>query len=298
MYVYQITNLINGKKYYGITNDYKKRWGNERSYPSDPKRRQVIQEAIHKYGKENFQFEVLYSHLTIEEAIAKEAELIENNVDGYNIAPGGKYHPNAGPQYGEANGKSKLTDEEAQYIKDHRNLPEYVLYEEFSNKISYEAFKKCYLHKTYTHLTPKVDIYPFNFEFGNQFNNNSKLEYDEVVELRNKYANGVYWKDAYKDYADKYAEASFWNLYNGKSYKLVMPEVFTLENKKIHTSLSKQGINNGRSKLTIEDVKNIRRLHKEGVTNAELYKMYPQVSTTSIRDIFNYKTWKSVKDDD
>lgn len=77
-----------------------------------------------------------------------------------------------------------------------------------------------------------------------------------------------------------------------------MPEVFTPENKKIHTSLSKQGTNNGRSKLTIEDVKNIRRLHKEGVSNAELYKMYPQVSTTSIRDIFNYKTWKSVKDDD
>ena len=30
MYVYQITNLINGKIYIGITNDYIKRWSNHR----------------------------------------------------------------------------------------------------------------------------------------------------------------------------------------------------------------------------------------------------------------------------
>lgn len=42
MYLYKITNKINNKSYIGITNNYKKRWGNECSYPSDPKRRQVI----------------------------------------------------------------------------------------------------------------------------------------------------------------------------------------------------------------------------------------------------------------
>ncbi len=38
MYVYQITNNINGKIYIGITNDYKKRWSNEKNNPKDPKR--------------------------------------------------------------------------------------------------------------------------------------------------------------------------------------------------------------------------------------------------------------------
>lgn len=72
MYVYKITNNINQKQYIGITNNYSRRWGNECSYPSDPKRRQVIQEAIHKYGKENFTFEVLLSGLSIEQAVERE----------------------------------------------------------------------------------------------------------------------------------------------------------------------------------------------------------------------------------
>ena len=47
---------INGKEYVGITNNITKRWDNEKSYPKDPNKRQVIQEAIHKYGSENFDF--------------------------------------------------------------------------------------------------------------------------------------------------------------------------------------------------------------------------------------------------
>lgn len=38
MYVYKITNKINNKNYIGITNNYKKRWSNEKFLPKDPKR--------------------------------------------------------------------------------------------------------------------------------------------------------------------------------------------------------------------------------------------------------------------
>lgn len=36
MYVYKITNNINHKIYIGITNNYKKRWSNEKLLPKNP----------------------------------------------------------------------------------------------------------------------------------------------------------------------------------------------------------------------------------------------------------------------
>ena len=200
MYVYLITNIINNKKYVGITNNYKRRWGNECSYPKNPKKRQVIQEAIHKYGKENFKFEILYQGLSIEEACLKEKELIEQyhtligteNCQGYNLDKGGTYFPNAKPQKGEQNGMAKISDEQAQYILNNRNKPIYVLYEEFNNKISYEQFKKIYNHLAFKHLNTTTEIYPYNTEFSNQFTSNNSLEYDEVLSLRKRYANGEY----------------------------------------------------------------------------------------------------------
>lgn len=170
----------------------------------------------------------------------------------------------------------------------------YVLYEDFNNKISYEAFKKCYNDLTYTNIKSNTIPYPYNAEFSNQFNG-SPLDYGEVVSLRQRYANGEYWRKVYEEYKELYTnEWSFWRVYNGESFSLVMPEVFTEENKKLHASLARSGEKNGRAKLTSNDVLKIRQLHKEGVTNSELYKAYPQVSKVSIRDIINGKTWKNL----
>lgn len=298
MYVYKIINNINNKVYIGITNNYKKRWNNEKTLPKDPAKQQVIQRAIAKYGKDNFSFTILYSGLTIEEACEYECKLIKEYdcliPKGYNVDKGGEYHPHYHPQLGEKNGRALLTDAEAQYIKDHRDQPMYLLYEEFSDKLSYEQFKKCYKHQTYTHLPISVAEYPYNREYSLQFIGGD-LEYDEVVDIRTRYNNGEYWKNVYQDYSDKFTnEMSFWRIYTGLSYKLVMPEVFTKQNKKIHASLKRSGSNNSHAKLTAEDVKNIRRLHSDGKTNKELYTLYPQVSTTTIRDIINFKTWKNL----
>ena len=79
-------------------------------------------------------------------------------------------------------------------------------------------------------------------------------------------------------------------MYVGNRYKLVMPEVFTKENKHKHSSRSKLGSLNGRAKLTEEDVITIRKLYKEGTTTSELYEKYPQVTKTTIRGVINNKT--------
>lgn len=292
MYIYQITNLINGKIYIGQTNNIQKRWANHRCN-NDPN--MVIARALRKYGVDNFKFEVLLRGLTPDEANQKEIELIKEKNSlvpyGYNVATGGKRIERVS-QSGADNSNAHLTEEEAQYILDNRDKPMYVLYDLFCDKISYESFKKIYHHQTYTNLTTTVNEYPYNFEFGNQFTNNP-LEYDEIVSLRERYANGEYWRDVYKDYEWAYKnEWSFYNVYTGRSYKLIMPEVFTEENKKKHHGKTKQGAKNPKAKLTEEQVIKIRQLHKDGVSNSELYKAFPQVSSTSIRDIINGKTWK------
>lgn len=294
MYLYRITNIINNKKYIGITNNYKRRWAAHKSGNGC----QVISDAINKYGKDNFHFELIKRNLSIEEASELEREYIKNEntlvPNGYNVAKGG-YGIEYVNRFGENNPKSVLTNKEAQYIKDNRNIPEYVLYEEFSDKISYESFKKCYLGKTYTNLTTNTKIYPFNLEFSNQFTSNNKLEYDEVVELRKMYAEGIHWETAFEKYENLFSNKwSFWNVYVGNSYKLVMPEVFTKENKHLHHSLSNSGEKNGRAKLTREDVIKIRELNSNNVPFREICKIYNNVSSASIRNIINYKTWKNV----
>lgn len=298
MYVYKITNNINNKIYIGITNNYKKRWQNEKTLPKNKERQQVIQRAIHKYGENNFTFEILYSGLSIEQASEKEIELIkqENSLvpNGYNVAKGGMYCISNSIKEGNENGMAKLTEEEVKIIKSHRNIPMYVLYDDFSHKISYETFKKCYHDLTYKNIPSTSEEYPYNFEFSCQFNG-SPLDYSDIVFLREQYNKGVYWREVYKQYKEIYKnEWTFWNIYVGNRYKLVMPEVFTEENKHLHSGFSKSGALNGRAKLTKEDVLKIRKMWNNGTTRAELYELYPQVSATTIRGVINKKTWKNL----
>ena len=91
--VYLHTNLINNKKYCGITCMFPlyKRW---RHGGKGYKPNRHFWGAIQKYGWDNFKHEVLYEGLTKEEAEEKEKEIIAElnltNPDyGYNFAPGG-----------------------------------------------------------------------------------------------------------------------------------------------------------------------------------------------------------------
>ena len=92
--VYQHINVINNKKYIGITKQVpENRWGNEGiNYKNSPR----FYNAILKYGWDNFIHEILYTNLTKEEACKKEIELIKENRTqekeyGYNILEGGNH---------------------------------------------------------------------------------------------------------------------------------------------------------------------------------------------------------------
>lgn len=90
MYIYLITNLINGKQYVGqtIRSDPRYRW---REHKSEAKRhaRYLLGKAIRKYGPENFKFEVIEKVLLFDDLSLLETEnIIKYNTlvpNGYNL---------------------------------------------------------------------------------------------------------------------------------------------------------------------------------------------------------------------
>lgn len=283
MYCYKITNLINGKKYIGITTNFKRRMRQHiKGYIDCP-----ISRAISKYGKDSFSYEIIAENLSIEEAEEMEIKIIKEEStlcpNGYNLAKGGLH----------GGTKSKITDEQIQYIKDNRNQPEYVLYNEFSDIISYGYFKQLYRDEIRKDIIPKVEMYPYNLQFSCQFTR-TKLEYDDIIRIRNDYKNHREWHEVYEDYKSKVAETTFWDIYMGHRFSLIMPEVFTLENKKIRASLAHSGEKNANAKLSKEDVLMIREKGKSGLSVKEIQSFYPQMSVDAIRDILKRRTWKNI----
>lgn len=82
--VYKTTNIINGMIYIGVNSN------NAKGYLGSGVN---IRNAIRKYGKENFSRTILYRYDTRDEALLKEAELVNAEFllrdDTYNIAEGG-----------------------------------------------------------------------------------------------------------------------------------------------------------------------------------------------------------------
>lgn len=84
----------NGKRYFGITCQIpERRW---RADGSGYRQNQHFMNAIHKYGWDNFEHNILYSGLSQEEACAKEIELIHKYQTsksryGYNRSKGGDH---------------------------------------------------------------------------------------------------------------------------------------------------------------------------------------------------------------
>lgn len=80
-----------GKKYFGISCDYLKRWGNNgKGYIKNER----FYKAILEYGWDNFRHEIIKENLTLDEANQLEKELIETHrtIDpdfGYNLRHGG-----------------------------------------------------------------------------------------------------------------------------------------------------------------------------------------------------------------
>ena len=97
--LYRITNKINGKIYIGQASDLSKRWSDHRRAVRLNKPTQIIHHAIIKYGIDNFEFEVIASSKSWEDANETETLLVAqydsfiSNGKGYNATHGGMNAP-------------------------------------------------------------------------------------------------------------------------------------------------------------------------------------------------------------
>lgn len=100
-YIYKIENLINHKKYIGLTNNIRRR--RNRHFTDLRCNRHdnfFLQKEVNIYGLENFSFEKIYEgDITVEEIGEKEKyyiELYDSYYNGYNQNTGGNFGPSNG----------------------------------------------------------------------------------------------------------------------------------------------------------------------------------------------------------
>lgn len=134
------------------------------------------------------------------------------------------------------------------------------------------------------------------YELQGEKHPNSKLTEAEVKEIRRRYSNRERRMEVYQDYKDKISESGFGKIWKGETWKQVAMEVYSTENKEYQKSNSAmKGSNNGRAKLTEEDVYNIRQRKKKGETMSSVYKDYRnRVTKGSFKNIWSYQNWKNV----
>jgi hypothetical protein len=141
----------------------------------------------------------------------------------------------------------------------------------------------------------------YNMTPGGQYNAGEchpshKLTEQDVIDIRTRYNNKERKQDVYLDYSSRIGESGFHKIWTGTSWKNVMPEVYTDENKEFHLhNTSNKGSKNGRSKLTEEEVRNIRIRKKNGEKLSDVYNDYDNKLTyKSFVNVWSYQNWKSI----
>lgn len=119
----------------------------------------------------------------------------------------------------------------------------------------------------------------------------AKLTKEDIIDIRTDYKNLVLKQDSYKKYKDKISLATFSRVWNNQTYKEIMQEVYTTENKAIQSR--RQPPNKNGAKLKEKQVIEIRKLYKQGIGITELSKQY-KVAYMTIYKIINYITWKDI----
>ena len=118
-------------------------------------------------------------------------------------------------------------------------------------------------------------------------NGRSKLTEQDIIEIRKAYNNHQKQKDVYEKYKDIISFGYFQNLWQGRSWSHIMPEVFTEENKQYYIFQNSNGGNGASAKFSNEEVIKIR----ERYVNESAKQIYEDYKNRVSYQTFQAMLW-------
>lgn len=161
---------------------------------------------------------------------------------------------------------------------------------------TYEILEECPLNKLNEREQYWINYYDtvnngYNCSAGGEQqsagenNGRAKLTEQDVIKIRKAYAAHKRQKDVYEDYKDKITFSTFQNVWAGRSWAHIMPEVFTKANKEYYVYKNSIGSNGAFAQFTDEEVMKIRKRY-EKESAKQIYEDYKnRVSFQSFQQI-------------
>jgi group I intron endonuclease len=206
MFVYKITNQVNGKVYIGITTgSIEKRW-REHKCAANKGSQLPLYKAIRKYGHEAFSIEQLATADTVEDLKAQEVRFIKElgsfytDGNGYNMTDGGDGVHFVNRARGEKSGRAVLTEEIVKFIR----APDLVdtnntdmvdcVHQKFGMRFNVETIKSARNGKGWGHLNN--DCAPIKTQKGGRKNPMSDALRSVAAETLGKFRDEALKKSA------------------------------------------------------------------------------------------------------
>ena len=140
-----------------------------------------------------------------------------------------------------------------------------------------------------------------DLDFTGENRPNHKLTLEDVIEIRQRWAaKKENVRVIYNDFAHKVAKTGFKKVYTWQTWKGILPELYTEENRAFHRTnnevFANKGEVNGRAKLNDAMVRDIRLRKKAGESRIDVYKDYLNLGITqgSFRNVWYGCNWKHI----